>query len=236
MSRIRQVIEKLFRPRLKPEQLTRMSPAAVFEAIYRQNAWNGGESISGKGSDLQQTAYIAVELPKVLKELGARSILDIPCGDFFWMRHVFLDGIDYIGADIVDDLVFKNKADENDRRSFRKCDLMTSELPSVDVIFCRDCLVHFSNKHVWQTLGNIARSDAKYLMTTTFTLRSNDKSIETGQWRPLNLQAGPFNLPAPVSLIDEHCTQDDGQYPDKMLGVWSVESIRSVLSQHKQAA
>ncbi|MGZ0171055.1 MAG: class I SAM-dependent methyltransferase [Planctomycetales bacterium] len=213
-----------------------MSPATVFETIYLRNAWNGGESVSGTGSDLQQTAAISVELPKVLKELEAQSMLDVPCGDFYWMRHVQLDDIDYIGADIVDDLVFKNKSFKNERRSFIKCDLMTSDLPPVDVILCRDCLVHFSNQHVWQTLRNIARSEVKYLVTTTFNLHSNDKSIDTGQWRPLNLQAAPFNLPSPFSLIDEHCTQDGGQYPDKMLGVWSVDSIRSTLSQQNQAA
>lgn len=213
-----------------------MSPATVFEMIYRRNAWNGGVSISGKGSDLQQTAIVAIELPKLLKSLDARSVLDIPCGDFFWMRYVRLDGIDYIGADIVDDLIFKNKSFENERRSFIKCDLMTSDLPPVDVIFCRDCLVHFSDHHVWQTLRNIACSNAKYLVTTTFNLRDNDKSIETGQWRPLNLQAAPFNLPDPISFIDEHCTHDDGQYPDKLLGVWSMDSIRAALSQQNQAA
>ena len=35
-------------------------------------------------------------------------MLDIPCGDFYWMKEVDLKDIEYIGADIVDELIKKN--------------------------------------------------------------------------------------------------------------------------------
>ena len=237
MLTIQKLLQSIFgRSRLKPKQLATMSPRSVFEAIYERNAWKGTESVSGLGSDHQQTSRVAAELPRVLQEINAKSLLDIPCGDFYWMKDVDLTGIQYTGADIVLDLVEGNKKYENESRTFIHCDLMTSRLPSAEVIFCRDCLVHFSNEHVWQTLRNIAQSDARYLITTTFTQRANKKSIVTGQWRPLNLQASPFNLPAPLNLIDEQCTQDDGAYPDKMLGLWSVETIRTAVGEHRNAA
>lgn len=37
----------------------------------------------------------------MLKKYSIKSILDIPCGDFSWMKKIELDGIEYIGADIV---------------------------------------------------------------------------------------------------------------------------------------
>lgn len=225
----------LFRRRLTAKRLAAMRPDQVFEEIYDRNAWNGSESVSGLGSDLEQTREIARELPQLLRELQAGSLLDIPCGDCYWIQHVNLGTVRYTGADIVQDLIDGNRHLVNEYRSFIVADLLTSDLPETDVIFCRDCLVHFSEKHIWQALHNIARSSAQYLVTTTFTDRQNIRKIETGQWRPLNLQAEPFLLPSPVKLIDERCTQDDGEYPDKMLGVWSVDAIRSVL-QRKAAA
>ena len=36
------------------------------------------------------------------------SVLDIPCGDFNWMQKVDLSNIEYIGADIVEELIKKN--------------------------------------------------------------------------------------------------------------------------------
>ena len=238
MPRLQEFLSRVFtgRRRLKAEQLAKMTPRSVFESIYERNGWKGTESVSGLGSDREQTARIVAELPRVLRELGARSLLDIPCGDFYWMRHVALDGIEYVGADIVEDLVRGNEAFASESRSFVSCDLLTDALPSVDAIFCRDCLVHFSNHHVWQALRNIARSDAKYLITTSFTDRGNEKQIVTGQWRPLNLQADPFCLPAPCQWIDEQCTQDNGAYPDKMLGVWSAQAVREVCERSQLAA
>lgn len=234
MTLINKLVGKVFRPRLKSAQLAKMSPEEVFETIYRNNAWKGTESISGTGSDSAQTAQVAAELPTILRELQANSVLDIPCGDFFWMKDVDLEGIHYTGADIVEDLIEDNQSFASDSRSFVTCDLLTDELPRVDVIFCRDCLVHFSNAHVWQALENVTDSTARYLITTTFTERKNDRPIETGQWRPLNLQVAPFNLPAPLQLIDEKCTQDNGEYPDKMLAVWDVNDIRSALQAHRE--
>lgn len=214
------------RPRLKAKHLAEMNPQAVFNTIYQTNAWNGGESVSGQGSDLDQTAEVARQLPVILKELGATSMLDLPCGDFYWMRHVDLGDVRYIGGDIVESLVRSNQAYASKNRSFVHCNLMEDDLPQVDVIFCRDCLVHFSNHHVAVAIENIKRSPAKYLVTTTFTHRGNERDIQTGQWRPLNLQSAPFGLPEPDHWIDEKCTQDGGQYPDKMMAVWSIERLR----------
>lgn len=44
------------------------------------------EMISGSGSDLVQTAAIARAIPELIKELKVKTMLDAPCGDFYWMR------------------------------------------------------------------------------------------------------------------------------------------------------
>src|SRR4051812_23723440 len=83
----------------------RMTTADTFTEIYRSNAWDGTDSVSGRGSDASQTARLVTELPGVLRDLRVTSLLDIPCGDFFWMKQVDLAGIQYTGADIVPELV-----------------------------------------------------------------------------------------------------------------------------------
>src|SRR5579859_3324001 len=70
--------------------------SAVFTAIYRLNYWNEGKpaetSISGPGSNLDATTRARDALLQVIAEFGVRSLLDAPCGDLFWMRHVPLPG------------------------------------------------------------------------------------------------------------------------------------------------
>src|SRR4051812_27850000 len=65
---------------------------AVFSDIYRNNSWGDAESVSGRGSTLARTEVIRRSLPGLLESVGARSLLDAPCGDFNWMRHVELAG------------------------------------------------------------------------------------------------------------------------------------------------
>ena len=81
---------------------------AVFSNIFATNTWGSTESVSGAGSELQNTAQLIRELPHLMRELRVQSMLDAPCGDFNWMQHVELNGVDYHGADIVEALVQRN--------------------------------------------------------------------------------------------------------------------------------
>ncbi len=51
----------------------------VFNDIYRKNTWGGKESVSGTGSDKEQTEVLVNELPDLIRDLGIRTMLDIPC-------------------------------------------------------------------------------------------------------------------------------------------------------------
>lgn len=198
----------------------------IFEFHYKNNTWKDKDSISGAGSNLLQTETLRKELPKLIKELGCRSFLDIPCGDFYWMSQTDLGVTSYLGCDIVDELVENNKIKYGSTIcDFVKLDIMSDKLPTVDLICCRDCLVHFSFADIFRALENIKRSGSTYLLTTTFTNRYENRNIVTGDWRPINLQIPPFNFPAPVKLINEGCPQEDGKWGDKSLGLWKVSDI-----------
>lgn len=207
------------------------STEEVFTTIYNANSWGGHQSISGRGSDDDQTAAIAQAIPGIIAQLGIQSMLDIPCGDFHWMKNVNLGNVKYVGADIVVDLVEKNKAAYGSENiTFRHLNLIEGPLPAVDLVFCRDCLVHFSFENINGALNSIAASRSKYLVTTSFKARTSNDDIVTGNWRPLNLCMAPFNFPTPLIEIDEKCTEGDNQYTDKTMSVWKIDDIRALIA------
>ena len=69
-----------------------------------------GTSLSGPGSNAEETVGLRTALPVLLSLLHIRSIIDVPCGDFNYMRAVLTapatpPGIRYTGLDIVASLV-----------------------------------------------------------------------------------------------------------------------------------
>jgi hypothetical protein len=210
------------------------STEAVFRSAVTENKWGDNDSVSGGGSDLFQTRAVRERLPTLWADFGIDTILDLPCGDFYWMQHVPMDDIRYIGADILSELVQRNnELYGRPNVAFRRLDLLEDRLPKVDLILCRDCLVHLSYRHIETALQNICDSGSTYLLTTTFSERRRNHDISTGQFRPLNLEAKPLSLPAPILLINEGCTEQDNSFQDKSLGLWRVSDIRAHLKGHR---
>lgn len=204
-------------------KLIKKTPMQIFTDYYHNNKWGDQDSLSGPGSKLDYTASVSEALPRLVQRLSCQSILDIPCGDFYWMKTVEID-IKYIGADIVSELIRTNqKQYGSSTRAFMQLDLICDPLPQVDLIFCRDCLVHLSFAHIVQALKNIKASGSQYLLTTTFAQRNKNVNIVTGEWRAINLQYPPFNFPPPLELIDD--TVPLPNYYDKHLGLWRVENL-----------
>jgi hypothetical protein len=192
----------------------------VFSNIYRKNCWNCPESRSGRCSTVEATGLVRQQLPPLLKRLGVKVLLDAPCGDFNWMQRTELNLDKYIGADIVLDLIEINKkVHSKEGREFIVLDITKDEIPTVDLIFCRDCLIHLSLNYITAAISNFKKSRSKYLLTTTFTLTPENKDILTGDCRFINLQIEPFNFPEPLELIIEE--PEHG----KSLALWLIEAL-----------
>lgn len=204
-----------------------LSTEEVFSKIYKEKFWVYGESVSGTGSDTNQTNVIIPELEKLFQEFEVKSILDAPCGDFNWMNQVNLEGIRYLGIDIVEDLMNLNKTKykNNTGIAFKTGNIIIDELPKMDLILCRDCLIHFSFEDIQKSLKNFKSSGANYLLTTSFFDRNSNTEIPTGYWRPLNLQKPPFNFPPPIKIINEKCMEGGGKHKDKMLLAWELKNL-----------
>ncbi len=198
----------------------------AFRYAHRHNLWQGPETSSGPGSSLTQTAAVATALPELCQRYQVHSLLDVPCGSFNWMARVNLPDVHYTGGDIVPEIVAEAVRQHGKReRKFLELDLTCSPLPTADLLLCRDCFVHLSFKDIAKAVENIRNSQIKYLLTTTFTAESSFRDIVTGDWRPLNLEQPPFSFPRPTELLQEQCTEQDGAFADKALGLWLVSDL-----------
>jgi SAM-dependent methyltransferase len=222
------MMNKLRLRALLRERVLRHSAQQIFAGMYQRNSWGDPQSVSGHGSDLVQTQVIRRELAKLVEDLGVRTLLDAPCGDFYWMRLVELQLAEYIGADIVPDLIAANTR-QCGRPSVRfvVLDVCKDELPKVDLILCRDCLVHLPLQAALAAVHNFVRSGSRYLLTTTFPglVKRNKPLVITGNWRPLDLRLPPFSFPEPLRYINEECTEP-GHFEQKSLGLWELARLR----------
>lgn len=219
------------------------SRAEFFENVYRRNLWEGLESRSGQGSDVAYTQDLIKALPGMLRRLEIKSFLDVPCGDFNWMKYVDFGSTSYLGGDIVGELVAKNrKLYESASRRFEVIDMVTDRLPMFDMIFIRDCFIHFSNALVLETLANVRRSGIRYVCLTNdlnplrFPHGANielDRTVSdvNFEFRPICFELPPYSFPPPIKVML------DGQawHPwngIKAMCVWETAAIERTIGAH----
>jgi SAM-dependent methyltransferase len=204
-----------------------LSLAHRFQRIHDRNLWGAAESSSGLGSELDATAVLRGELPRLLARLGVTSLLDAPCGDAGWINAANL-GVRYVGVDIVPALIERLQARAAVGEStgdYHLADITRDPLPRCDAILCRDCLVHLSFANIERAVGNFRRSGATWLIATTFPGWQANLDCEDGDWRALNFERAPFSWGAPVELLNENCTEAGGGWRDKSLGVWRLSDL-----------
>ena len=104
---------------------------ATFTDIFKTNAWGSAESVSGPGSTVARGMDFQEELLSVLEAWNVRSLVDAPCGDFNWMRHLLAHrDLDYTGVDIVAPLIAANSsAYTTSSRRFICADMTRDDLP-----------------------------------------------------------------------------------------------------------
>jgi SAM-dependent methyltransferase len=200
-------------------------PQQVFARIYKENRWNSDESASGKGSTLKSTELLRGRLSSLLRDLDIRTLVDAPCGDLNWMRHLDYTFSEYIGVDIVPDLVqrLRNEIVAPNWR-FIVGDISSDVLPAADALLCRDCLGHLPYELALCAIENWKRAGFTYIITTTFPGETNREGA-LGRWRRINMEAPPFCFPDPVAVIAERFARPERTDPVKSLGCWRTVEI-----------
>ncbi|MEM9967579.1 MAG: hypothetical protein AAF755_05705 [Pseudomonadota bacterium] len=190
---------------------------------------------------MEGTKRLRAALPHVFKAYNVRTFLDAPCGDWFWMQHVDLGDVQYIGGDISSEIIAKlNQSFGSDQRSFVHLDITSDPLPKADMIMVRDCLFHLRFWLRWAFFSNFVNSGIPYLMTTVSYPLENKNLRVNGEWARFNPMLPPFSLSDPLELIHE--TADDlsmnwsdiHQSPharsSRSLGIWHRNQVADAIN------
>lgn len=137
------------------------TPKEVFTNIYKRNRWGKTRSDfnSGTGTTKPEivSPYISMVAEKAVAEgFGGSVFVDLGCGDFRAGRELLHSCSRYIGVDIVESLIERNKEMyETDQVIFLCLDIIRDDLPDGDVCFLRQVLQHLSNQQIDAVLGKL---------------------------------------------------------------------------------
>ena len=202
-------------------------PEQVFSRIYSENGWANTQSRSGPGSAPAATKSLRASLPALFRRLGVRTLVDAPCGDF-WLRDLEYELDRYLGVDVVKELVAENRRLYGaPGREFRNLNLIDDALPSMDVVLCRDLLIHLSYEHGKRVLENFRRSGSTWLLCSQYPDVPNTHDIKTGGYRAINLLRPPFGLPAPHTELADDPPSDvsPDEAPRRTMALWRLAEL-----------
>jgi hypothetical protein len=197
--------------------------------------WESGETVSGVGSTLHNTVGVRRIILRVLKDYKIQSVLDAPCGDFNWFSNLLdiQSRIDYLGVDIVEELIEKNKLTYGSATiGFRYFNLASDvkKLPRADLIICRDLLVHLSLNDCRKVLQKFKRSGSDYLLITHFVSSSTQKitndeifmNFDGFGWRPLDMEDKTFGLGTAIRIFNENSNEEVPPNISKTLALFKL--------------
>jgi SAM-dependent methyltransferase len=91
-----------------------------------------------------------------IKENNIKRVIDLGCGDFAVGSRLNVDGIQYVGIDIVDELVQRNQVVfGKDNISFESLDIISETLPAGDLCLIRQVFQHLSNVEILSVLNKL---------------------------------------------------------------------------------
>ena len=158
------------------------------------------ETYSGPGSLLSNTDNLIENLPVFIKNYNIKSIIDIPCGDFNYMRKIINQdkNINYLGIDIAENAIKKCKKYETRNIKFKVDDITLSDitLNDADLIICKDLTLHLCFSDIKKVLKNIERSNCKYFACSRYENGNivNKEQISGLGARGIEITKEPFNF------------------------------------------
>jgi len=153
--------------------------------------------------------------------LHIRSVLDVGCGDGYWMPD--LPG--YIGIDVSKVSIDLSRL-RHPSRSYIRCNLLDTTMRA-DLIILRDVVQHLSLEE-GTALVHAAHERCQWLLASTYVGGENTglnrEQQERGYGYPNDLTVDPFHLGQPVNTyFDGAGWQDPAEVRDKrkVLGLWT---------------
>jgi SAM-dependent methyltransferase len=164
-SRIVDLVRRIYRrgivlPRIR-KQYGSLDLATAFGRIYRERAWGVQKDApfcSGSGSSGDAAIAYCEFVANFIREHRITSVMDVGCGDFRIGRRISETGVNYLGVDVVPELIEHNRRHySTDRIDFSCLDVTQEPLPPAELCLVRQVLQHLSNSEIKATLQHLAK-------------------------------------------------------------------------------
>ncbi|WP_246293561.1 MULTISPECIES: class I SAM-dependent methyltransferase [Winogradskyella] len=179
---------------------------AVMEQIYDKKLWGGKDFDFYSGEGSHHTEIIQPYLDSIISFLKSHDndlvVCDLGCGDFNIGKQLTKHTKKYIGIDIVENLIERNKTLFKAKNlEFHCLNIVEDELHKADCIIIRQVLQHLSNVEILKIVEKF--KNYKYIILTEHLPQGNfevnkDKIASQGirlkQNSGVNLLKAPFNL------------------------------------------
>ena len=179
---------------------------AAMEQVYQLNLWGANETKFYSGEGSHHSNYVEPYITVISSFLSSFSIppvvCDLGCGDFNIGRQLVKYSSNYIGVDIVNDLILHNKKIYTQKKlEFRCLDIANDPIPRGDCAIIRQVFQHLSNDEVQQILNKLYQF--KFVIITEHIPKYNfipNIDILSGQGNRLKKKSGldlaspPFNF------------------------------------------
>jgi SAM-dependent methyltransferase len=168
-----------------------MRHADIFNAIYTHNVWGKG---SGEGSAEELTREYRKFLHNFLRANRIRSVVDLGCGDWQFSRHMDWSGIEYCGVDVSSVVLEATRSFSAPNIRFQEMNGIEGALPPADLLICKDVVQHWSNADIARLFPRLNGFRFALITNAFHPAITENQDIATGEFRPLNLLAKPFDI------------------------------------------
>ena len=135
-----------------------------FNKIYNENLWTHKYSKSGYGSQGNFLNF-SVKIIKKNKYINNKSVCSIGCGDFNFGKKIYKISKNYIGIDIVENLINYNKKKFSSKKVKFKClDAVRDEIPRANVYIIRQVFQHLKNENIQKILLKIIKKNPSFII------------------------------------------------------------------------
>ena len=169
----------------------------IFTNLYQTAAWGVNEEgigSSGPDSQLENSLEYIAFLQDFIRQNKIRTVLDVGCGDWSFSKAIRWGNVRYIGIDIVKPVIERNqKIYGSDKVTFLCGDMCEMELPKADLIICKDVLQYLPKSKINKFL-KITDTYKYCLLVNDLDQSGENKSVVTGDHRPLDLTEPPFHV------------------------------------------
>src|SRR5262249_22676386 len=140
-----------------------------FERIYEENEWGQG---SGPGSSPANTIEYRGFISHFLEANHIRTVTDLGCGDWQFSHLLDLSRVNYLGLDVVEKVVERNRARFGRPNLLFEVFTSLESLPGGDLLLAKEVLQHLPNTVVSDYLAAIRRKYRFALITNSIEPKS----------------------------------------------------------------